>query len=124
MDTKSAFLNGLLQEEIYMQQPEGFVAAGKDQLVCRLRKALYGLKQAGRAWHQTIDPALQRLGLTPLASDYCVYVHRSQQGQVLILALYVDDLFLFSPSLALLTHFKTQLRLQFRWRTWGRSASC
>ena len=119
MDVKAAYLNGLLQEEIYMQQPEGFVAAGKEQLVCRLRKALYGLKQAGRAWHQTIDPALKRLGLTPLASDYCVYVHRSQQGHVLILALYVDDLFLFSPSLALLTHFKTQLRLQFRMEDLG-----
>jgi hypothetical protein len=119
MDVKTAYLNGVLREEIYMRQPEGFEVTGMEQLVCRLKKGLYGLKQAGRAWHQTIDPALQALGLTPLATDYCVYVHHGQQGEMLILGLYVDDLFLFTPSTALLDRFKAQLSQQFRMEDLG-----
>ena len=53
MDVKTAFLNGDLDVEIYMRQPEGFVVAGQEELVCKLRKSLYGLKQAGRAWFET-----------------------------------------------------------------------
>ena len=102
-----------------MRQLEGFEEAGKEHLVWRLRKALYGLKQAGRTWHQTIDPALQGLSLTPLASDYCVYTHRNKQGDLLILALYVDDLFFFSPSLTLLTRFKVELHRLFRMEDLG-----
>jgi hypothetical protein len=116
---RTAYLNGVLREEIYMRQPEGFEVMGMEQLVCRLKKGLYGLKQAGRAWHQTIDPALQALGLTPLATDYCVYVHHGQQGEMLILGLYVDDLFLFTPSTALLDRFKAQLSQQFRMEDLG-----
>jgi hypothetical protein len=108
MDVRTAYLNGVLSEEIYMQQPEGFVVTGKEHLVCRLHKALYGLKQAGRAWHHTIDPALQKLGLVPLVSDYCVYVHRNEDGDMLlILALYADDLFLFTPSLVVVESLHT-----------------
>ena len=51
MDVKTAFLNGNLEEDIYMQQPEGFVAGRKDNLVCKLRKSIYGLKQASRCWN-------------------------------------------------------------------------
>ena len=120
MDVKTAYLNGVLHEEVYMLQPEGFEVAGKEHLVCKLFKALYGLKQAGRAWHQTIDPALQKLGLVPLVSDYCVYVHRNEEGDMLlILALYVDDLFLFTPSLVQLARFKAQLKQQFRMEDLG-----
>jgi hypothetical protein len=118
MDVKTAYLNGVLQEEIYMRQPEGFEVPGKEHLVCRLKKGLYGLKQAGRAWYQTIDPALQRLGLTALHSDHCVYIYR-QRHELLILSLYVDDLFLFTPSLALLRHFKQQLQQRFRMEDLG-----
>ena len=51
MDIKTAFLNGNLEEDIYMQQPEGFVAGKKDNLVCKLQKSIYGLKQASRSWY-------------------------------------------------------------------------
>jgi hypothetical protein len=101
-----------------MQQPEGYIEPGQERLVCRLKKGLYGLKQAGRTWHQTIDPALKRLGLRPLGSDYCVYLHRSEQ-EAIIICLYVDDLFLFTSSISLLTRFKRQLMDEFEMEDLG-----
>jgi hypothetical protein len=118
MDVKSAYLNGKLEETIYMAQPEGYVKPGQENLVCKLKKGLYGLKQAGRTWHQTIDPALKRLGLTPLGSDYCVYQYRSEQ-EMIIVCLYVDDLFLFTGSVRLLRHFKQQLMDEFEMEDLG-----
>ena len=56
MDVKSSFLNGILQEEVYVQQPLGYQIMGHEQKVYRLKKALYGLKQAPRAWYSGIDP--------------------------------------------------------------------
>ena len=58
MDVKTSFLNGEVEEEVYIQQPEGFVVHGKESHVCKLKKALYGLKQAPRAWYSRIDSYL------------------------------------------------------------------
>ena len=55
MDVKSAFLNGILQEEVYIDQPPGFIKKGEENKVCRLKRALYGLKQAPRAWYSRIN---------------------------------------------------------------------
>ena len=118
MDVKSAYLNGVLEETIYMRQPEGFVEKGKEQHVCRLKKGLYGLKQAGRCWNHTIDPALCQLGLTPLDKDNCVYLHQSD-GEMIIICLYVDDLFLFTASPRLLTRFKQGLKAKFEMEDLG-----
>ena len=118
MDVRSAYLNGTLRETIYMRQPKGFEVQGKEDHVCLLHKGLYGLKQAGRAWHQTIDPALQRIGLTPLASDHCVY-QLSSPRHTFILALYVDDLFLFASSLTTLSDYKKQLHALFEMEDLG-----
>lgn len=118
MDVKSAYLNGKLEETIYMRQPEGFVEKGKERLVCLLKKGLYGLKQAGRCWNHTIDPALRALGLTPLDKDNCVYLHRSN-GEMIIICLYVDDLFLFTASTRLLKQFKQGLKDKFEMEDLG-----
>ena len=58
MDVKTAFLNGDLEEEIYREQPEGFVAPGQEKKVCKLVKSLYGLKQAQKQWHEKFDSAM------------------------------------------------------------------
>ena len=93
MDVKTAFLNGVIEEEVYIEQPEGFVVHGTDSHVCRLKKALYGLKQAPRAWYSRIDSYLQRLGFTKSDADSNLYF-KVVENHLMILVLYVDDLFL------------------------------
>jgi hypothetical protein len=74
MDVKTAFLNGLIQEEVYIEQPLGFFEVhGRESHVCRLKKALYGLKQAPRAWYSRIDAYLQQLGFEKSEADPNLY---------------------------------------------------
>jgi hypothetical protein len=120
MDVKSAYLNGDLEEDIYMAQPEGYEAATQEQLVCKLSKILYGLKQAGRTWNIKIDVALKRLDFTPLDADQCVYVRR--QDAITIIALYVDDLLITSSSLAVLIELKQQLTARFEMEDLGEAS--
>lgn len=90
LDIKTAFLNGELDEEIYIEQPEGYVAEGKGNLVCRLNKCLYGLKQASRVWNRHFDFFLKKFGLTPSDADPCLYV-RSSKEEFASVAIWVDD---------------------------------
>ena len=105
-------MNGDLDVDLYMQQPEGFVVAGQEELVCKLRKSIYGLKQAGRAWFEKINAALVRMDFTPLDSDHCVYVRR-QGDDVLYIVLYVDDLLLIGSSLVEVKQLKVDLSARF-----------
>jgi hypothetical protein len=93
MDVKTAFLNGLIQEEVYIEQPLGFEVHGRESHVCRLKKALYGLKQAPRAWYSRIDAYLQQLGFEKSEADPNLYFTVVGEDH-LILLLYVDDLFI------------------------------
>ena len=87
------FINGIIEEEVYIKQPEGFVVHGKESHVCKLKKALYGLKQAHRAWYGRIDRFLVSLGFTKSDADPDFY-YKVVNDESLILVLYVDDLFL------------------------------
>ena len=93
LDVKSVFLNGILQEEIYVEQLEGFVKKGEEAKVFLLKKALYALKQAPRAWYSKIDEHLLSLGFKKSLSKATLYV-KHQNNDVLIVSLYVDDLLL------------------------------
>ncbi len=62
MDVKTAFLNGILDEEIYMLQPKGFVYPGQESKVCKLERSIYGLKQASRSWNIRFDQAIKSFG--------------------------------------------------------------
>jgi hypothetical protein len=118
MDVKSAFLNGDLNEDIYMRQPPGFQVQGKEALVCKLQKSLYGLKQAGRAWNPKIDSTLLSLSFTRLESDHCIYVYHD--GRVVIfIVLYVDDLMLVSNSLSRLVALKHRLAQLYQMKDLG-----
>eukprot|EP00253_Pinus_taeda_P027589 PITA_27589 len=92
MDVKSAFLHGDLHEEIYMEQPIGFIQTDSS-LVCRLKKSLYGLKQAPRAWYAKMDSFLLESGFSRCYSDNTVYT-KTVGNSLIILVLYVDDLIL------------------------------
>ena len=91
LDVKTAFLHGDLEEEIYMQQPQGYEVKGKENLVCRLKKSLYGLNQALRKWYLKFDKFVIEYGYSRCHSDHCVYFKRLENGSYIILLLYVDD---------------------------------
>ena len=93
MDIKTTFLNDVIEEEVYIEQPEGFVIHGKESHVCKLKKAFYRLKQAPRAWYARIDVYLVSLGFTKSDADSNLY-DKVVDGEPLILVPYVDDLFL------------------------------
>ena len=80
MDVKTAFLNGDLEEEIYMEQPEGWEVPGKEDWVCLLKKAIYGLKQASRQWNAKIHKSLLDQGFTRTYSDASVYIYSRESG--------------------------------------------
>jgi hypothetical protein len=91
MDVKSAFLNGELEEEVYIEQPEGFQLSENTDYVCKLKKALYGLKQAPRAWYSRLDKYLQQAGFRKGSADNNLYIKVSQ-GNILLIEVYVDDI--------------------------------
>ena len=92
-DVTTAFLNGTLDEEVYMQQPQGFTCQGKEELVCKLKKSIYGLKQSPRCWNSTLDAYLKKLGFVQTASDPCIYYQKTDKDIVYI-GVYVDDIIL------------------------------
>jgi hypothetical protein len=92
MDVKTAFLNGDLEEEIYMEQPEGFTQEG-EHLVCKLHKSLYGLKQSPRAWNQKLDAFLKNIKFMRSDANFSVYVVQVKDVKFFIV-IHVDDLIL------------------------------
>ena len=114
LDVKSAFLNGMLDEEIYMEQPQGFIITGQETKVCRLKKAIYGLKQASRAWNQQFHGVLTELGFTRTFSDAGVYVYHQRRGDgPLFVILYVDDITILGASLKAVKQLKEDLAKRY-----------
>jgi hypothetical protein len=91
MDVKSAFLNGELEEEVYIEQPEGFQLSENIDYVCKLKKALHGLKEAPRAWYSRLDNYLQQAGFKKGSEEKNLYIKVSQ-GNILLVEVYVDDI--------------------------------
>ncbi|CAJ2637099.1 unnamed protein product [Trifolium pratense] len=112
LDVKSAFLNGPLEEVVFVTQPPGFMITGKENMVYRLKKALYGLKQAPRAWNKRIDGFLVKQGFSKCKSEYGVYVQKSTSSIILI-CLYVDDLLVTGSDLAEIKKFKSDMMNEF-----------
>jgi len=105
LDVKSAFLNGELQEEIYVEQPEGFMKQGEEDKVYLLKKALYGLKQVPRAWYSKINYHLLSIGFAKSLSESTLYV-KYKGNNFLIVSLYVDDLLVTRDDARLAEEFK------------------
>jgi len=118
MDVKTAFLNGELEEEIYMEQPPGFMHQGGEHLVCKLQKSLYGLKQSPRAWNQKLDAFLKSIEFMKSEADPSVYV--AQVGDVkFFIVVYVDDLILVCNDQNKLLHIKEDLSQKFEMKDLG-----
>ncbi|RVW56198.1 Retrovirus-related Pol polyprotein from transposon TNT 1-94 [Vitis vinifera] len=108
MDVKTAFLNGNLDEDIYMEQPEGFAKKGNEHLVCKLKKSIYGLKQASRQWYIKFNNTITSFGFKENIVDQCIYLKVSG-SKFIFLILYVDDILLASSDLGLLRETKEYL---------------
>ena len=116
LDIKTAFLYSRLEEEIYMDQPEGFTVPGRETDVCRLIKSIYGLKQAPRLWNKKFYEFLVKFGLTRSTADPCVYFRRLGE-EVTIVAIYVDDGLVCSNKPDTLTSILEFLGKEFQMRT-------
>ncbi|KAK8948501.1 hypothetical protein KSP39_PZI005632 [Platanthera zijinensis] len=121
MDVKTAFLNGNIQEKIYMMQPQGFELKGSEHLVCRLKKSIYGLKQASRQWYRKFDQVISAFGFKENVVDQCIY-HKVKAGRFIFLVLYVDDILLASSDMGLLQETKAFLSKNFEMKDLGEAS--
>src|SRR6266481_316651 len=110
MDVKGTYLNSMLDEEIYMAQPDHF-SDGSGH-VLKLVWAIYGLKQAGCVWHQKLCHILENIGFSQSTADECVYIKKAHDS-ILIITIYVDDLGLFATLKSKMAELKKELKDNF-----------
>ena len=123
LDVKTAFLNGVLEENVFMTQPEGFVVVGCMNKVYKLKKAVYGLKQSRRAWNKKVDEVLSDIGYKKSEFEPCLYIKRNNCDELTIIALYVDDFFCFSDSKEI-NFLVDHLSSQFKIKNLGEAKHC
>src|SRR3954462_12615215 len=121
MDVKTAFLNGHLEEDVYMIQPEGFVNPEDAGKVCKLQRAIYGLKQASRSWNTRFDEVVKGFGFIKNEEESCVYKKVSGSARV-FLVLYVDDILLIGNDKNFLNEVKELLKNSFSMKDMGKAA--
>ena len=119
LDVKTAFLHGELEEEIYMSQPEGFLVPGKEDHVCKLKRSLYGLKQSPRQWYKRFDSYMVELGYNRSPYDCCVYHNKLEDGSMIYLVLYVDDMLIAARSKTDIQKLKSLLSAEFDMKDLG-----
>lgn len=148
MDVTSAYLNGKIEETIYMEVPKHIDKSldiiiesensdvniknkalkmrkdiGSGDKVCLLRRALYGLKQAGRSWHRRLDDELISYGLAPSSADPCIY-YRGKGEDILLVLIYVDDILIASRDVRIVDDFKQYLKKSFEVKDLGKVKCC
>lgn len=119
LDVKSAFLYGELKEEVYIDQPEGFVKKGEEDKVYRLKKALYGLKQAPRAWFSRIEGYFKKEGFQKSNYDHTLFLKKNGD-KLLVVSLYVDDLIYTGNDEHLCIEFKLSMQKEFEMTDLGK----
>ena len=97
MDVVTAFLNGTLDDEIYMEQPPEYVKEGKEHFVCKLKKSIYGLKQSPRCWNTVFKEHMESTNFKQCTADPCIFVS-SEGTDLTIIAVYVDDLIIITKT--------------------------
>lgn len=123
MDAITAFLNGTLDEEIYMEQPPGYVKEGQEHLVCKLKRSLYGLKQSPRCWSTVFRDHMESTGFKQSTADPCVFI-KSEKDDLTIVAVYVDDLIIVSKNPATMKKIKKSLTARFKMKDLGKLSYC
>ncbi|KAI5330093.1 hypothetical protein L3X38_029490 [Prunus dulcis] len=113
LDIKSAFLNGVLDEEVYAEQPEAFEVKNAGHKVYKFRKALYGLKQAPRAWYSKIDAYLSMCKFKRSISEATMYTRSDNEGGLIIVSIYVDDIVYTGNSERMLAEFKREMMQRY-----------
>ena len=121
MDVKTAFLNGDLEEEVYMDQPQGFETTGKESLVCKWKKSIYGLKQTSRQWYSKFNNTILSYGFVENTIDTCIYM-KVTGSQFVILVLYVDDILLAANDKGMLRDVKAFLSKNFEMKDMGEAS--
>ena len=111
MDVKTAFLNGKIEEELYMIQPKGFVDPKDANKVCKLQRSIYGLKQASRSWNLRFDEVIKEFGFVQTDGEACIY-KKVSGSSVAFLILYVDDILLIGNDIDLLNSVKSSANFQ------------
>src|SRR5256714_5372393 len=119
MDVNTAFLYSILDEIVYVEQPEGFVIPGKEDFVCLLGKALYGLKQSPRAWFHLIAEVLYDFDFKQSTADPCIWLHENENGERIYIALYVDDLIIAGDNEDDILTIKRRLSERFEMKDLG-----
>nr|GEW02960.1 retrotransposon protein, putative, Ty1-copia subclass [Tanacetum cinerariifolium] len=120
MDVKTAFLNGYLDEDIYMVQPEGIVNPNHPRKVCKLQRSIYGLKQSSRSWNKRFDEEIKRFGFTQNLDE--PYVYQKTSGSNVTLILYVDDIIIMGNHIPSLQSVKDYLEKCFAMKDLGEAA--
>ncbi|GJV13650.1 retrotransposon protein, putative, ty1-copia subclass [Tanacetum coccineum] len=121
MDVKTAFLNGYLNEEVYMEQPEGFVSQKFPNRVCKLKRSIYGLKQASRQYNKRFDDEIKKFEFNQNPDEPCVYV-KASGSYVTFLVLYVDDILIIGNNIPMLQDVKSYLGRCFAMKDLGEAA--
>ena len=111
------FLNGIIEEEVYIEHREGFEIFNSESHVCQLKRALYGLKQAPHAWYTQIDKYFTGLGFSKIEADANLY-QIAVEGKLLIIFIYVDDL-IFTGDEQLIHSCKEDLAKEFEMKDMG-----
>uniref|UniRef100_A0A251VGU8 Putative zinc finger, CCHC-type n=1 Tax=Helianthus annuus TaxID=4232 RepID=A0A251VGU8_HELAN len=112
MDVKTSFLNGDLNERVYIEQPEGYIKLGEEQKVCHLKKALYGLKQAPGAWYSKIDKFFKTNGFKKCVYEHTLFI-KNTATSTMVTCVYVDDLIIASDSLQMINQLKDSMKKVF-----------
>ncbi|GJS16917.1 retrotransposon protein, putative, ty1-copia subclass [Tanacetum coccineum] len=121
MDVKTTFLNGYLNEEVYMEQPKGFVNLEYPNRVCKLKRSIYRLKQASRQWNKRFDDEIKKFGFSQNADEPCVYL-KASGSNVTFLILYVDDILIMGNNIPMLQDVKSYLGKCFAMKDLGEAA--
>ena len=124
MNVVTAFLNEELEEEIYMQQPEGYVEPGSEDMVLKLRKSLYGLKQSPPCWNKAFVKSMESLDFKQSQADPCIFVKHCPAGKLSIIALHVDDLIIISSDMVEMRQIKEKLCNNFKMKYMGNLHFC